>query len=260
MSRKDQGAGIALLVPFRPDGQTRKEDWLWLSQFWTNALPKAKLIVSDNGHFPFSKAGSVNTAAKKAILADIFVILDADCYIDPQVILTCASEIRLARKEGRKLWFIPYRHFYRLTKNATHNLLMSSPKDPLKFSVPPPARDLEGVEGSAFGHWYGALIQIMPREAFIAAGGMDERFNGWGGEDVSFMHAVDTLYSKHKTTNNQVLHLWHEKLGVLWNERRWAGQEQAGNNNGLSYKYSDRLGDPLRMQQLVDEGKRHGDS
>jgi predicted glycosyltransferase involved in capsule biosynthesis len=255
---KQKGAGIALLVPFRADGPTRKEDWLWLAQYWMNALPAAKLIVCDEGGFPFSKSGSVNKAARQCGLCDIFVILDADCYIDSDVILDCAQAIRKARKEGRKLWFVPYRHFFRLTKNATHNVIMSDPKNPLRFSTPPPRNDIEGVEGSAFGHWYGALIQIMPREAFIAAGGMDERFRGWGGEDVSFMHAVDTLYAKHKTTNNDVLHLWHEKLGVVWNERRWEGQEVAGNNNSLSWKYSDRLGDRLRMQQLVDEGRNNG--
>lgn len=254
--RKKNGAGIALLVPFRSDGPTRKEDWMWLAQYWKAHLPAAKLVVMDSGHHPFSKSASVNRAACKIGTADIVVILDADCYIDSNVILDCAQKIRDARKRGQKLWFIPYRHFFRLTKNATHNVLMSDPQHPLTFSSPPPRQDLEGVEGSAFGHWYGALIQIMPREAFIAAGGMDERFQGWGGEDVSFMHAVDTLYTKHKTTDNQVLHLWHEKHGVLWNERRWEGQEKAGNNNELSYKYSDRLGDRLRMQQLVDEGKQ----
>lgn len=254
---RGKGKGIALLVPFRADGPSRDEDWNWLKQYWRAMLPKAKIIMADDGHFPFSKSGSVNLAATKASFCDIFVILDADCYLEPDVITDCAFNIRQARKEGRKLWFIPYRHFFRLTKNATHNLLESEPEEPLIFSSPPPRHDIEGVEGSAFGHWFGALIQIMPREAFIAAGGMDERFNGWGGEDVSFMHAVDTLYTKHKTTNNQVLHLWHEKIGVLWNERKWDGQVEAGNNNPLAWKYSDRLGDRKRMQQLVNEGKNN---
>lgn len=252
--RKKKGAGIALLVPFRADGPTRQADWDWLKKYWKAHLPAANMSVSDNGSFPFSKSGSVNKAANSVRFCDVYVILDADCYIDAQVILDCAAKIRKARKEKTKLWFIPYRHFYRLTKNATHTVLVSNPACPYTFPTPPPEHDVEGIEGSTFGHWYGALIQIMPREAFVAAGGMDIRFNGWGGEDVSFMHAVDTLYAKHKTTDNQVLHLWHEKIGVLWSERKWDGQTEAGNNNPLSYKYSDRLGDRERMRGLI-EGK-----
>jgi predicted glycosyltransferase involved in capsule biosynthesis len=251
---KKKGAGIALLVPFRADGPTRQEDWDWLERYWKAKLPAATLSIADSKSYPFSKSASVNKAVNPCRLCDIYVILDADCYIDYKIILDCAKKIRMARREGKKLWFIPYRHFFRLTKNATHTLLMSNPANPYIFPSPPPTHDVEGVEGSTFGHWYGALIQIMPREAFAAAGGMDVRFSGWGGEDVSFMHAVDTLYAKHKTTDNQVLHLWHEKIGVVWSERKWEGQEEAGNNNPLSYKYSDRLGDRERMRKLT-EGK-----
>jgi hypothetical protein len=255
MAKKDKGKGIALLVPFRADGNTRREDWLWLQRYWKKQLPQAKIIVADDGVFPFGKSASVNAAARQARNCDIYAILDADAYLNPKVITDCARKIRQAKRKHRKLWYVPYRRFYRLTESATHNVLMSDPAKPLSATARPPApADIDSLEGSAFGHWFGALVQVMPREAFIAAGGMDERFRGWGGEDVSFMHAVDTLYAKHKTTNNAVYHLWHEKAGIVWSERRWEGQEVAGRNNDLAYKYSDRLGDRKRMLKLVREG------
>jgi predicted glycosyltransferase involved in capsule biosynthesis len=249
----DKGAGIALLVPFRADCNTRLNNWQWLEQYWHDELPHAKLIMGEDKFFPFSKATAVNEASLHMLTHDIIVILDADCYIPGSVITQCAKDIRAARRRGHKLWYIPYRHFFRLTKSATHAVIESDPAKPYRFSSPPPRHDIEGVEGSAFGHWYGALIQIMPTEAFVEVGGMDTRFRGWGGEDVSFMHAVDTMYAKHKTTNNDVLHLWHEKLGTLWNERRWAGQDKSGDNNELSWRYMAVKGDRKRMRALLNE-------
>jgi predicted glycosyltransferase involved in capsule biosynthesis len=69
-------------------------------------------------------------------------------------------------------------------------------------------------------HHYGALILIMPRAAFEAAGGMDERFRGWGAEDVSFVHAVDTLYGRHRTLDASAHHLFHQTLGQGWQDKR----------------------------------------
>jgi predicted glycosyltransferase involved in capsule biosynthesis len=199
------------------------------------------------------KTMAVNRARAKAH-GDVYVILDADCYISGDIIADCAARIRKARRQGHRLWFVPYRHFFRLTPGATYKLVQSDPVHPYRFPSPPPAGDVEGREGSSFGHWFGALIQIMPREAFDMAGGMDKRFRGWGGEDVSFMHAVDTLYSRHKTTDNDVLHLWHQKEGNLWRDRKWEGQAEPGTNDALSWRYYDCRGDRERMQRLVDEG------
>jgi hypothetical protein len=105
------------------------------------------------------------------------------------------------------------------------------------------------------------MIQIMPREAFEDMGGWDCRFRGWGGEDHSAMRAMDTLYCRHKTTPNQVLHLWHPMISksgtapwVDWIDRLWENQPIAGNNGALATRYSNAFGDVKKMRALVDEG------
>jgi hypothetical protein len=246
------GKGIVLLVPFRSDGERRTETWEWLRRYWQFWLPSAEVLMGRDEHYPFCKTGAVNEAFCRS-RGDIIVVLDADCYIDSAVILSCARQIRTARRRHRKMWFIPYRHFYRLTEAASRLVLSSPPDDPCRFSSPPPAADTEESSGQSFGHWYGALIQIMPREAFVAAGGMDERFAGWGGEDISFMNAVDTLYAPHRTTRNQTLHLWHPHIGTLHVEREWAGQEGPGANNRLAVRYQGAFGRPDRMRELTRE-------
>src|SRR5580693_2230509 len=126
------GKGISLLIPFRSDGGHRARNWDWLKRHWEFHLPDAEIVMGedqeslDNPSIPFSKSVAVNDAAKKA-KNDIFVILDADGYIEPESIVYCARKIREARKRNQKLWYVPYRRFHRLTKEASERILHSFP-------------------------------------------------------------------------------------------------------------------------------------
>jgi N-terminal domain of galactosyltransferase len=243
---------ISLIVPFRTDHAERERNWQWLERYWAAELPEAEVITGTDDSTPFCKTRAVNDAFTRAA-GDIIVILDADCYISAGVIREAARQIRRARMRGRHLWFIPYRRFYRLTEAASLRLLASDPASPVTFPDPPPPDDVDTPGGESFGHWYGALIQVMPREAFIRVGGMDERFRGWGGEDISFMHAVDTLYGRHKTIPGPVYHVHHPVIKGKWKfTRQWAGQDGPETNDWLSTKYEDAVGDKARMIRLIN--------
>lgn len=88
-----------------------------------------------------------------------------------------------------------------------------------------------------------------------ASGGLDERFRGWGSEDVSFMHAVDTLYGKHKTSNNPVYHIWHPAITEAARKYRrlWEYQQTAGSNDFLAKKYRAASGDAEAMRKVVGQ-------
>ena len=255
------GDGISLLVPFLTDNSHRERNWKWLRRYWSYVLPGAELIVSPNHDRPFNKCRAVNMAFRHST-GDVIVIMDADAYLPAESILECAARVRA----DRRLWFIPYRHMYRLTKAATTILTDLSPDGPMLLKNPPPRGLWIDEGGSSSGHWFGALMQVMPREAFESVGGMDERFAGWGGEDVSFMRAVDTLYGRHKTFNGPAFHLWHSSVKVARNasdletiraaryrEKRWQGQPRAVMNAGLTTRYAEAFMDIERMQALVDE-------
>lgn len=247
---------ISFLVPFRadPTSPERLEIWTWLRKFTEINFPDAEIIVGNSRGKVFSKTRAVNAAARKA-KGRIFVILDSDAYIRPEVIQECANRIDASLRRGRRMWFIPYRHLYRLTKAASREVLDSDPANPLQFSQPPPKDDILNIHGSQHGRRYGALVQIMPREAFFMVGGMDNRFEGWGGEDIAFVFALDTLYAHHKTTRNDVLHLWHKVIGREDTDRMWAGQLRAVPNSALASRYSHAVNDPARMRALVDGGR-----
>lgn len=246
---------ISLLVPFRASSNAphRARIWQWLSRYWKHELPDAEIVIGRSWSKTFSKTEAVNDAASRA-RGRIFVILDSDTYIRGEVVLRCARAIEDAQRRGIKRWYIPYRHLYRLTESSTERVLTSNPCWPYRFPSPPPSDEVESTIGSMHGHRFGAMIQIMPREAFETVGCMDPRFKGWGGEDVAFLRAVDTLYAKHKTVDSDVLHLWHPRIGDTVYDRMWEGQSRPGLNQQLANQYGRATGDRVRMRALVDAG------
>jgi hypothetical protein len=268
-----KGYGISILVPFHIEDKTdqRAINWNWLIKYWNHSLPGAEIIIgrdkeAEDNSKSFSKSIAVNNAVSRAH-GDIFVIIDADAYLEAESIIKCSNEIRLAKKKGYKLWFVPYRKLFRLTKEVSNKILKSASKTPYIIPNPPLEKDFsntgdfKGTPVSQIGHWYGAMIQIMSKEAFNFVGGWDQRFSGWGGEDHAAMVAMDTLYSPHKTIPGQVLHLWHPIMtpeGVEDNKgklRMWANQTKPGTNNSLSGRYYYSRNNPKRMRSLVDEWK-----
>lgn len=251
----ERGTGLALIVPFRDDHAVgRGTNWAWLLNHWKFELPAAQIVTGTDTGNPFSKTCAVNNAFQQTNPSnDIIVMIDADCYIAADVILSCAAAIREARRWREPLWFVPYRHLYRLTNSATEQLVSSSYDCPVTFVTPHSPNDVGSSEElAAIGHRFGALIQIFPREAFLTIGGMDPRFRGWGGEDVSNVRALDTLYGVHQTTPNEVMTLWHTALGDVY-LRKWAGQDGVGINNELSVRYRSARRDPMRMRALISE-------
>lgn len=268
--KANRGQGISIIIPFRSpsDGPSnpRVKNLEWLLSYWESHLPEAQIIIGHDPDedLPFSKSAAVNNGAAKAT-GDILVIVDADCYIDTLAVIRCADEIRAARKKNQRLWFVPYRRFYRLNEDASKRLLAADwageflwPDMPGKESV------LVGANDPNIGHWYGAMIQIVPCEAFGIVGGWDTRFRGWGGEDHAAMRATDTLYWPHKTLPTPVFHVWHPMIGpngsgswVHSKERMWENQAASGVNDQLSWRYYGATGRPERMRALLDECHKH---
>jgi glycosyltransferase involved in cell wall biosynthesis len=277
-------SGISVLVPLHftdPEWRTgrRAKTWRWLEQYW-RSIPGLELVIGDDEgaereHITFSKSVAVNDAVEKS-RGDILAIMDADGFLPIEAIIRCAKEIRLARERGYKLWMMPYRQLFRLTEEASDRMLESNPADPLQIELPPPDGDFINKEMFRWredpkfaatpvwkiGHWYGAMAQIMPREAFYEVGGWDPRFRGWGGEDHAAMVAMDTLYGPHKTLPGAVMHLWHpiinpENIDPNNKEKRrmWIDQKFPSSNDVLSGRYFWSKNNVARMRRLVSEYK-----
>lgn len=247
---------ISLLIPFHGRDKHRRKILRWVIKYMRNALPGCEIIIGRAAGNPFCKTRALNRAARRAN-GKVLVILDADAYLDAGIIKRCADRIIEEHKEGNRLWFVPYRKLYRLTEAATLKVLHSCPKHPYPFPTPPLAEDVECLTKASYGHRYGAMIMMFHREALEILGGFDERFVGWGGEDVALLRSLDTLYAKHKSTPNQILHLWHPRFGSSYREMKWAGQGWANANDRLAMKYHRATRLPSMMRSLTDEGRKH---
>lgn len=250
---------LSLIVPLRLErGSVRERSWRWLRQYWAHELPDAEVVIGRSSGPVFSKTRAVNDAVRRS-RGRILCVIDADAYLPGYVIQACADRLEIDLSRGVRRWFIPYTALYRLTEEASSVVLGSSPLDPYRLPSPPPDEWVESTVGSLHGRRYGAMIVIYPREAFDLLGGMDPRFEGWGGEDIAFARALDTLYAKHKTTPNDVNHIWHPKIGDSYVTRTWAGQEDGVQlNSHLASRYSHATGDRVMMRGLVDEGIAYG--
>jgi len=235
---------LSLLVPFRDDG-TRGRVADWLLHRWAQRLPEAQVIVAeDDGRDPFCKAMAVNRAAAQAA-GDVLGILDADCWIR-------ATHTRKAVNlivSGKAPWVIPANRCYRLTREFTERLLAMDPGE----NIPPVFRDGREREGTVV-----AGLVLFPRAAWDLVGGMDERFRGWGSEDVSWLAILDTLWGRHVQLTHPLLHLWHPRARSDDRLPIWVGQTKR--NSDLSRTYRRARGNPRAMAALCEEARqaRHG--
>lgn len=252
MKRKHHVPKISLLIPFSSKDPLRLRSLEWLLEYWKHELPHAEIIIGRSRSKIFCKGEALNNAFKKS-KGKVVVIMDADAYIPGTIIDRCAD--RIIEEEKHHLWYVPYRNLYRLKRDITELILESPPSCPLRLPSPPP---LDWVENnghrSKYGHRYGAMCMMFPREAIHVLGCFDERFKGWGGEDVALLRALDTLFGKHKTTNNDILHLWHPFIGENYKTRKWVGQANPSSNDKLANKYNKATRHPSKMRKLVDEG------
>jgi glycosyltransferase involved in cell wall biosynthesis len=243
---------ISILIPFSSKDPYRKATFEWLLEYWRCELPFSEIIIGESTSEIFCKGEALNNAASKAT-GKVLVIMDADAFIKGEIIEYCAD--RIIEELDNHLWYVPYRRLYRMTKDCTERIIDSNPCLPARMTSPPPDKCIENIgHTSKYGHRYGAMCMMFPREALDTIGGFfDERFKGWGGEDVALLRALDTLYGKHKTTNNDILHLWHPFIGDNYKTRKWEGQTVANPNSKLAMRYHQATRHPSKMKDIMNE-------
>lgn len=244
---------ISLLIPFSSKDPLRRKNFKWLLSYWKNELPEAEIVIGKSKSKIFCKGEALNHAARKA-KGKIFVILDADAYMEGRVLTQCANEIIESLQNGFPLWYVPYRNLYRLKEGITKAIVSSPPKTPLRVGHPPNPNlvEEEGIK-RRYGHRYGAMCMMFPREAYELINNFDERFQGWGGEDVALLRMLDTLYAKHKSVEEDIFHLWHPFFGDTYETRKWVNQQSGSINWPLAKSYNRAIRFPSRMEEIKQD-------
>src|SRR5699024_8181276 len=121
-----------------------------------------------------------------------------------------------------------------LTKESTMKLLKTNPSWPLKMDIESHTRRYQGVGG----------FNVLRKKHFEAVGGFEERFRGWGGEDVAFYHAMNTLCGSAQRLKMNLFHLWHPPIKAK-------GNPDHRLNLQLAKRYRSLDGQPKRMRKII---------
>ncbi|MEH0417813.1 glycosyltransferase family 2 protein [Streptomyces sp. B21-083] len=219
---------VAVVIPWRPGTPERNAHHEVVRAHLRALLPDAIHLDVDSGHTPFSRAGSRNEGVRQAQAAgaDVVVICDADTLVEAEPLHAAIT----AAADG--VMHLPYTWYRGLTQRGTIDHLAGAPADQC------PA-ELEHQWAT------GGIIVIQP-DAWWRAGGMDERFSGWGHEDAAYRIAADALLGPTVAHPGTITHLWHpSEVGH--------GSPQHIANGQHCQRYVDATGDPDAIQAIIAE-------
>lgn len=214
---------LVVAIPWRPTPE-RRPAFEAVVEWWARHYPAAPVLTVDTPHVPYNLSAVRNECVRRAEAeyADVVVIADADAIVaTPE-----ALDIAIGQAHDGRL-HLPYTRQRYLDEDETRTVLDGG------------TISLDGSPGN------GAVYVVTP-SAYWDAGGSDERFSGWGGDDDGIVAAASTLTGlvRHEGT---VWSLWHA------DERRPVGTPEHKPNADLADRYWSALGNRRAMIALIAE-------
>lgn len=211
--------GVCAIVPFRSDadGFRRRNaqivlNWLATAHVRTllvehSDVPEpsldlptgtTRLHVRSGGH-PFNKALACNVGFRAAG-APIMAFVDADTMTSSPAL------VRSIEAVGEQFDVVrPFGRIVDLDEEQTHDLATRGEMPEVLAMID--VNDRSGEHVPICGG-----IVIMRSDAYRRAGGMDESFKGWGGEDTAFAAALERCGTHRGVLTSQTaLHLHHPR-------------------------------------------------
>ncbi|AXB47300.1 galactosyltransferase-related protein [Amycolatopsis albispora] len=198
---------IAVIIPWGTDHGQRERVWTKLRAEWE--LTGLDLIVAADPLFrrptnaesgidrhPFSVGRAINNAARLAPPEyDRFMLWGADQLPDPGAIAWTAE---LMERHGLD-WAFPYNSSAMLSGEDTERYLAG---EPVEWVTQTTGCVMPG-------------LMLITRSAFDKVGGFDERYQGWGWEDVDLMNRLcrDVHPYRSEFYSGPLRGLWHDNEG-----------------------------------------------
>lgn len=223
---------ISILLPYQPDNGARDIAFDWIKKYYNATMPDAELCIGMSSSTPFNRSEAFNNAAQNAT-SDILVLADGDVIFSPTIIDEAVNLL------GDYSWVIPFRSVVNLSPENTSRLLETEPNWPLNTS-------LNDYYIDNYYERFAGKLMVMTSDTFIASGGFDERFVGWGGDDDAFVYAIETLCGKYIKLDREVIHLWHPRTD-------WSNAPNTDANLALLGKYIQASGNKEAMLKLIKE-------
>lgn len=191
-----------ILVPRRAHLE-RDKLWAWARARWEAHFPELAIYEGHHEDGPFNRSMAVNRASRRADLDgrwDLAVVIDADIFIRRSQLL---AALETAERTGRVTW--AHRRWRGLHRDWTTRIL----NDRRDFGPEVDREDMDIlVERTNPISW--SCCVVFPRAVWDSMGGFDERFRGWGFEDMAIQSLVVGLYG-HERIEGDVYHLWHDR-------------------------------------------------
>jgi hypothetical protein len=230
------------LVPRRNDNGHRDQLWQYARARWEQYFHDVAVVEGHHDDGPFNRAAAINRAARAAGEWDVGIIIDSD-------VLLSVSQVRAAidsaTSTGKVTW--GHRRWRGIREDATVRLVADQ-RD-LGAELNRDELDLI-VERTNPLSW--SCCIAVPRPVFDDLGGLDERFKGWGFEDMAFQSVICGLYG-YERIEGDVVHLWHPRSEerILKGETRATATPEYVTNARLGRRYMVAL---RRDHALHDRG------
>jgi hypothetical protein len=216
-----------VIVPWRHSPE-RERAWRWVKARHREKHPDWPVWLCGTSEGPWVKAKAVMPAVERA--EDIVVVADADCWTDG-----LESAVR-AVTVGAAEWAVPHRIVYRLTEQATDELILTN-----DYGGECERRPYEGV-------WGGGIV-VAHRDTFLSVP-FDPRFEGPGHEDEALGLALQTLCGQGWRGTADLIHLWHPR------PTRHSTRIGSLKNWHFYKRYQDARAKPEQMKRLLEEFQR----
>jgi hypothetical protein len=221
---------VGIVIPTRAGDEWRARALAFVREWYADKHPEIPVVLGElDPDEEWSKGAAVAAGVAALGPVDVLVLADADSFVtDPRIL---ADAVELVR--GGRPWVVPHHTVYRLRESETERL----------YSDPTRRPRMHTVARTPYVGPAGGGITVVSAEAFELVRGVDRRFLGWGGEDVAFGWALETLTAPVHRLTGRLCHLWHPHPAP--NLRGSPASEE------LIARYRDARGYPRRMTPLV---------
>lgn len=191
------GTDVAVVIAYRDMGVAERRRSFDFVHAWYTERDFTVLVEAGETDDTFGRAAAINAGVRRA-QAEVIVQADPDNLVSA---LALRAAIAMASTWPGAVF--PHDRWLRLTPAATEQVL-SGQRD--VASMGPADCELAGPD--AVGG-----VAVFSTETWRAAGGFDERFGLWGGDDAAFAYAAAACTGQAtRRMVGDVTHLWHPIL------------------------------------------------
>lgn len=201
-----------VLVGRRADHGRRDLLWAHCRARWERELGWPVVEGHHDGEGPFCMSVAANRAAAAAGAWTVAAFVGADTL--PGHVRQVQAAVTVAGETG--LLVFPHDRYQALSEKGTDQVLSGLP---LAEAEP---------EWEPWPNTFSSLL-VIPRKVWDAVGGFDERFVGYGWEDLAFWAACCAVAGGYDRVPGTVYHLWHERVAAERDEApEWPANEALG--------------------------------